>query len=157
MAAVTRAAVVAEARRWLRTPFLHQADRRGVGCDCAGLLRGVCIELGVFPRDYRALPSAAPFLGYARVPDGRSMEQACIAFMTPIAARSDMQPGDAMLIRWGRNPQHMGIVGDYVHGGLSLIHAFSTSDGKGSVIEHRLDESMLRRFVAAYRLPGVLA
>ncbi len=39
--AVTRAAIVAQARAWIGTPYRHQASLRGVGCDCLGLLRGV--------------------------------------------------------------------------------------------------------------------
>ena len=35
------AEVVAEARRWLGTPYRHQASLCGAGCDCLGLLRGV--------------------------------------------------------------------------------------------------------------------
>ena len=38
---VVRAAVLAEARSWLGTPYRHQASRKGVGCDCLGLVRGV--------------------------------------------------------------------------------------------------------------------
>ena len=32
--------VVAEARRWIGTPYLHQAATFGAGADCLGLLRG---------------------------------------------------------------------------------------------------------------------
>ncbi len=35
------ARIVAEARQWLGTPYVHQASRKGVGCDCLGLVRGV--------------------------------------------------------------------------------------------------------------------
>ncbi|HUS97740.1 MAG TPA: NlpC/P60 family protein [Hyphomicrobiaceae bacterium] len=38
---VTRAGVIAVARQWIGTPYHHQASRRGVGCDCLGLVRGV--------------------------------------------------------------------------------------------------------------------
>lgn len=34
-------AVVAEARKWIGTPYQHQAACRGVGADCLGLIRGV--------------------------------------------------------------------------------------------------------------------
>lgn len=37
--------VVAIARRWLGTPYHDQASRRGAGCDCLGLIRGVWREL----------------------------------------------------------------------------------------------------------------
>ena len=33
--------VLAEARSWLGTPYRHQGGRKGVGCDCLGLVRGV--------------------------------------------------------------------------------------------------------------------
>ena len=45
MSALTREAIVAEARKWLGTPYWHQASLRGVGCDCLGLVRGVWREL----------------------------------------------------------------------------------------------------------------
>ena len=41
MALITRAAIVAEARSWLGTPYHHQASRKGAGADCLGLVRGV--------------------------------------------------------------------------------------------------------------------
>ena len=36
-----RARVVAEARMWIGTPYVHQASALGAGCDCLGLVRGV--------------------------------------------------------------------------------------------------------------------
>jgi cell wall-associated NlpC family hydrolase len=33
-----RAAVVAEARTWIKTPWRHMADIKGAGVDCAMLL-----------------------------------------------------------------------------------------------------------------------
>ncbi|HEX5008312.1 MAG TPA: peptidase P60, partial [Hyphomonadaceae bacterium] len=38
---VMREAIVAEARRWLGTPYRHQASVFGAGTDCLGLVRGV--------------------------------------------------------------------------------------------------------------------
>ena len=37
--------VVAAARRWIGTPYRHQAATRGAGCDCLGLIRGVWREV----------------------------------------------------------------------------------------------------------------
>ena len=37
--------VVEAARRWLGTPYVHQASTRGAGADCLGLVRGVWREL----------------------------------------------------------------------------------------------------------------
>ena len=33
--------IVAEARRWIGTPYCHQASTLGAGADCLGLVRGV--------------------------------------------------------------------------------------------------------------------
>lgn len=152
---VTRAEVVAEARTWLSTPFHHNAEIKGVGCDCGGLLRGVSIALGLLPADYATLPEAQPFLAYGRQPDGVQLRLACDTFMTPIA-RDAMQPGDVILIRWDQDPQHLAILADYVHGGLSLIHSLATPDGRGKVLEQRLSAEMMERFVAAYSFKGVV-
>ncbi|MFZ1680734.1 MAG: peptidase P60, partial [Rhizobiaceae bacterium] len=35
-----RRIVVAEAERWIGTPYRHQGSTRGVGCDCLGLVLG---------------------------------------------------------------------------------------------------------------------
>ncbi|MCF4166468.1 NlpC/P60 family protein [Zavarzinia compransoris] len=44
-APVSSERVVAAARRWLGTPYRHQASLIGVGCDCLGLVRGVYRDL----------------------------------------------------------------------------------------------------------------
>lgn len=143
----TRAEVVGEARNWLGTPFEHQARLRGVGCDCVGLLIGVTRALGLVAPDFDVN-------AYPRSPDGKSMLSICDLHMDRID-RASMQPGDVIVVRWEQDPQHVGILGDYLHGGLSMIHALGTRDGKGKVIEQRLDTSMLERFVAVYALRGV--
>jgi NlpC/P60 family putative phage cell wall peptidase len=37
--------IVAIARSWIGTPYVHQASLKGVGCDCLGLLRGIWRDL----------------------------------------------------------------------------------------------------------------
>jgi uncharacterized protein YijF (DUF1287 family) len=64
--------------------------------------------------------------------------------------------GDVVWMRFEKEPQHLGIVGDYVHGGLSLIHAYNGA-GVNRVVEHRLDDTWRARIVAAWRYPGVEA
>lgn len=44
-----RAAVVAEAESWLRTPYHHCADIKGHGVDCALLLVRVYVDTGIVP------------------------------------------------------------------------------------------------------------
>jgi NlpC/P60 family putative phage cell wall peptidase len=46
---VEREAILAEAVRWIGTPYRHQASKRGVGADCLGLVIGVWNGLAETP------------------------------------------------------------------------------------------------------------
>ena len=142
-----RGDIVTEARTWTGTRYQHQQRMKGVAVDCAGLVIGVARELGLVPATFDVN-------GYPRRPDGVSLVAECDRWMYRIT-RAEMQPGDVIVLRFDTDPQHVGILADYRHGGLSIIHALSRGDGSGSVVEHRLDVTTLKRFVAAYRLPGV--
>ena len=142
---VTRAQVVQEARKWLGTPFHHQARLRGVGVDCAGLVIGVARDLSLVPADFDVE-------AYPPSPDGKTLLRLVQMHMTVLAIDQAMSPGDVVVVRFGADPQHLGIVGDYRHGGLSIIHAASDA---GRVIETRLMFHSAMHFVAAARLPGV--
>jgi NlpC/P60 family putative phage cell wall peptidase len=142
-----RQQIVTEARSWIGTPFRHQARLKGVGVDCAGLLIGVA-------RALELVPDWFDVTGYARLSDGQSLIDTSETHMTRID-RETMQPGDVIVIRWGKWPQHFAILGDYCYGGLSMIHAYCTPDGKGKVMEHRLAPHLLDRLVAVYAMPGV--
>ena len=142
----TRAEVVAAARALVGTPFHHMARVPGVGVDCSGVLICVGRELGLVAADFD-VPAYTPS------PDGHSMVEWCDANMTRISQEA-MQPGDAILLAVDHHPQHLGILGDYAHGGLSIIHAANNATPP-RVIETRLLLSRSQRFVAAYVLPGV--
>lgn len=66
---------------------------------------------------------------------------------------SDLRPGDFLCVAFDQHPQHVGVVGDYLHGGPSIIHAIN---GRG-VVETRLMFSPGMRFVAGFALPEVPA
>jgi cell wall-associated NlpC family hydrolase len=139
----TRAEVVAEAYTWLTTPWVHQHRTKGVAVDCAGLVIGVARELGLVAPDF-------DFQGYGRQPDG-TLLAVCDKFMTRIP-RDQMGPGDVLVGAVENDPQHMGILVSYRHGGLALVHASSTAR---KVVETRVMFARNFVFRAAYRLPGV--
>lgn len=136
--------VVAEARTWLQTPYMHQARHKGLGVDCIGLVIGVARSLNL-------VPSGFDVNGYSRVPDRVSLMRHAHRHMRPIGMEQ-MEPGDIVVVSFDKDPQHFGILGDYRHGGLSIIHAASHH---GAVVEHRLLFSRAMSFVAAFELPGV--
>ncbi|MDE1901008.1 MAG: hypothetical protein KGI37_05100 [Alphaproteobacteria bacterium] len=124
-----RAAVAAEARRWIGTPYHHQADVLGAGVDCGMLLVRVYVDCGiVLPFDPRPYPDEwhlhrddERYLGFLAT-YGHEVE-------TP-------QLGDVAIWRIGRAYSHGGIVV-----GLSpclVVHAYQP---EGMVVESDLSLS----------------
>lgn len=139
----SREDVVAAARQHIGTPWVHQGRLPGVALDCAGLVIMVARELGLVAPDF-------DINGYARWPDGTMVEW-CDRYMQRIA---DIELGAVLVLATTDEPQHVGIVGDYLHGGWSLIHASNT--GKPArCIETRLMFARNAQQRGVYRLPGV--
>lgn len=136
----TQSSIVWAARAWIDTPYAHQGRVKGVGVDCVGLLIGVAKDLGKIAPDWDVT-------GYARVPDGVELMHHLEERFDTIAF-DDMRPGDFVCIAFAAAPQHVGVVGDYAHGGFSFIHAASKFK---RVVEHRLLFSRQMRFVSAFR------
>ena len=139
----TAADVVAAARGHRDTPWQHQGRLPGVALDCAGLLICVARQLGLVAPDF-------DINGYGRVPDG-TMPEWCDQYLERVP---DPVYGGVLMCAIAQDPQHLGIVGDYRHGGFSFIHA---SSGAGKVVETRLMWARNQRLVRAYRFPGVAA
>lgn len=140
-------AITAEARTWMGTPFHHQAALKGVGCDCAGLIRGVGVACGVLdlpPHRWR------PHASYSRTPNPRRMERVLRMLLRPIAIE-DLQVGDVLWMGWRpRLPMHLGLLAER-GGRYMLIHA--TAD-IGRVVEHGLTGDWRARIHSAWRYPG---
>lgn len=136
--------VVAHARAWIGTPYLHQASLRGVGCDCLGLIRGVWRSLiGPEPE---APPPYTP--DWAEAGGAETLLAAAGRSLIPIAC-AQMQPGDVVLLRWrdGLPAKHCAILSAPDR----MIHAH---DG-ACVAEVALGAAWRARIVAAFRFPGI--
>jgi len=138
---VTPADVVEAARAHLGTPWQHQGRLPGVALDCGGLVICVGRELGLLPPDWD-VPA------YPRHPDGSLMGY-CDAVLH---RRGAPAPGRVLVLAMRNDPQHLGIVADYRHGGFSIIHAASAA---GKVVETRLMFTSNFRLRAVYKFPGV--
>ena len=145
---VTRTQIVAEARRWLNTPYGHQQHSKALACDCAGLVAGVAVELGLVPATWWDNEGAS-YAGYGRQPANGMLERICDGFMARVEA---MQFGDVVGIRWSKETQHLGIIAPYAHGGFSLIHAYASA---GKVVEHRLADVFAKKITHIWQMPGV--
>ena len=102
-----RQRALAAARTYLGTPYRHQGARRGIGCDCLGLIRGVWRVLhGDEPED----PGAYTADWSVRAGPDRLLE-AAMRHLTPVPV-ADALPGDVVLFAWrlGAPATHCGIL-----------------------------------------------
>lgn len=112
-----REAILAEAVRWIGTPYCHQASKRGVGADCLGLIVGIWNALAskplVLPRhDQRSWAQHA-----AGEPLLEGLGQFLIEKPTPSA-----DPGDVLALRWRSSwpASHLAVLMD----DGTIVHAY---------------------------------
>lgn len=132
--------ILATARACIGTPFGHQGRIPGLLLDCAGLVIHVAHQIGA---DYFDVP------GYGRQPYrglmvGTLDGQPCLDRVPVIA---DRLPGDVLLMRFQREPQHVAICA-----GATVVHSYADA---GKVCEHDLTAEWVVRITAVYRFKAV--
>lgn len=141
-----RTAILAEARRWIGTPFVHGQSRIGAGCDCLGLV------LGVWRAQYAAARVTPPFYGSdgGNRQEAEALRQGLSQHLNEIAPEA-AQPADVVLFRLrdAAPARHLGLL-SMRDGDWSLIHAHEAF----GVLEDRFSENWRRRAVAAFAWPG---
>lgn len=128
--------IVAIARSYVGTPFLHQGRVPGFGLDCAGVVVCVARELGL-DGDFKEVP-------YGKYPHGATLQRLCDVHMDPVSL---FGPGDVLLMAWEAEPQHLAIASD-----IGIIHSYAKAR---KVVEHALDPVWRSRIRAAYRFRGL--
>ncbi|QXX74231.1 hypothetical protein [Methylovirgula sp. HY1] len=110
-----RAAVVAEARSWIGTPYHNCADIKGVGVDCGMLLIRCFVDTGLcapfdprpYPPDWHLHRGDERYLGFV---------------FDRCAETQEGAPGDVIVFRYGRCYSHGGIVTNAAP--LRFVHAY---------------------------------
>lgn len=135
--------VVREALSWVGTPYRHQGDRKGVGCDCLGLVRGVWRQLygsdaehpGAYSVDWAEAAGEERFLAGVR----RHLREKNVF---------EARAGDLLLFRWRpRLPaKHAGIL----VAESRFVHAYQ---GGGRVSVSALVPQWRRRIAAVFTFP----
>jgi cell wall-associated NlpC family hydrolase len=162
-ATVSGATLVAAARQFLGTPFVHQGRLPHVGLDCIGLLQATAQSCGIQHQDFagygrrpksdelvRRIADHSALIGKVGItesPDGYG-----VTVLTSDAAAALAIPGDLMLfwIHAGhRRPQHAGIRTD-----IGILHTHGIL-GVSKVVEHGLDPFWIARLDSVWRLRGV--
>lgn len=136
---MNRSEIVVAARSLMGTPFRHQGRVPGLALDCAGLVIVVAQQLGI---EHFDVP------GYGRRPHRGLLEQVLAdqPALIPVNRR-ESGPGDVLLMRFGKEPQHLAILAE-----STIIHSWEAS---GKVCEHGLDDLWLTRIVRVYRFAGI--
>lgn len=138
--------VVAAARRWIGTPYHHQASRIGVGADCLGLIRGVWREL--YGSDAETPP------GYSRDwGEASGVETLIGAASRHLVRRDTLKPerGDVLIfrIRDGAIAKHAAILATPD----TMIHAMEHC----RAAEVPLNAWWRRRLAACFAFPGTVS
>lgn len=143
---ITRAAVVAEARTWLHTPWQHGTALKGVATDCIGLIGGVGKALGLPGGE--AWENDPQFKGYGRTPDPVMLLAACDKYFdhVDVAGAGDIV---VMRARGISQPTHFAIVSSVDP--IYIIHSRLLHE----VSENRLDKGLAALVLRAYRYRGV--
>lgn len=140
--------VAAIARSWLGTPYIGQASAKGVGTDCAGLIRGIWRELyGSLPSGLMAYP-----VDWGEGCRTEAVMSAASEYL-PFAS-GPLDAGDILLFRMRSvaSARHFGVLtsSGAAAGPPSFIHAFE----RHGVIESPLSYPWRRRLAARFRFPG---
>ena len=139
------ARVLAEAERWLGTPYRHQGSRRGVGCDCLGLVRGIWRAL--YGHEPEPVPPYQP--DWAEHGGIERLEQAALRHLGPAIDPGLRRPGDLVLFRWRDHvpAKHAAILA----GPDEIIHAYEAA----GVVRSPLVGSWSRRIAYVHRFPEI--
>lgn len=139
----TRSSVVAEARRWLGTPYHHHGRVIGAGVDCAQILCAVyeaCglvphVDPGAYARDWHMHKSDELYLGWLQRVGAIEVEHGL--------------PGDVAVFRFGRTWSHGGIVVE----DKTVLHAYV---GRGVIISRLTEEPLSGRAPRFFTLTGLI-
>lgn len=132
-------------RRWIGTPYHHQASVEGLGCDCLGLLRGIWREI------LGSEPAPVPFYSFdwGEAQKDEVLLRAATEHLM-LKPLSDEQAGDVLLFRMrdGAIAKHLGIQTETEKRAL-FVHAYD----RHGVIESPLSAPWRRRIVARFSFP----
>jgi len=137
--------VVRLTRAWLGTPYSHRASRKGAGCDCLGLVRGVWREL--HGNELEEPPFYAS--GWIESNIEELLWQAMRRHLVELPRPADLAAGQVLLFRMRDRlaARHLGILTlSEPDGQARFVHAYE----RHGVVESPLSSPWRRRIVARF-------
>ncbi len=144
-ATVSRARIVGAARRWIGTPYVHQASLIHVGCDCLGLVRGVWRDvMGVEPEQ---APPYTP--DWAEALGVETLLEAAGRHFTPLDTNA-FCGGDILVFRFREHlpAKHLGVATSATH----MVHAHAGA----AVAEITIGAHWRKQLAGAFAFPSVI-
>ncbi|MBV6658321.1 MAG: peptidase P60 [Devosiaceae bacterium] len=140
--AALRERVAAEAVRWIGTPYCHQARRRGVGCDCLGLIAGVWEAVFELPVTLQRTERR----DWAAHTDGEPLLEGLGAHLIGLQV-AEASAGDVLALRWRTRwpASHLAVL----MADDTIIHAYEG----GRVVRSNL-RPWASHVAAAFRFPS---
>lgn len=140
--------IVAAARGWIGTAYVHQAACKGAGCDCLGLVRGIWRE--IYGQEPEQVPAYS--LDWSEPQSEERLWQAALRHLQA-KPLDQVAIGDVILFRMraGAVAKHLGVQSQLCRADdrTRFIHAYS---GYG-VVESPLSAPWQRRIVARFQFP----
>lgn len=137
--------IVFEARRWIGTPYRHQASVFGVGADCLGLVRGVWRNLiGAEPE------KIPPYTeDWSETSGEEVLIDAALRWLTPSTMLS-MSIAEVVAFRMRPDgvAKHLGITAE-MDGQPTIIHSYT----RHGVVETSLSQPWQRKIVGRFLFP----
>ena len=148
----TREEIVAQARTWIGTKFVHQGRSKQTGSnaggvDCIGLAVGVVRELGIKDKDGQLL-HLHDYTNYSSLPSAKLLMGSLHKVLTEIPIEEAV-PGDVLVFRFKKEPQHIAILSELDKGVMRVIHSYR---GPEKVTEQIINDQWKSRITSAFRI-----
>ena len=136
--------IISLARDWVGTPYHHQASKKGVGCDCLGLVRGVW--RGLYGTEIAKTPPYSPDWG--EVQTGEPLRRAAQKYLCE-KGLTQAKAGDVLLFKMQVEgaAKHLGIMTSQ----NTMVHAMEGV----YVCEVFIGRWWLRRRVGVFAFPKI--
>ncbi|MFZ0953106.1 MAG: NlpC/P60 family protein [Candidatus Sulfotelmatobacter sp.] len=142
--------VVAEARSWIGTPFVHDAEVKGAGVDCAHIVNAVFSTAGKI-QSVKFPHYKQDWWKHATDPEQHIVENYKKLFREiPV---KDVKPGDIVVMFLGKAWAHSAIVSEVTNGEVTrAIEAWPTRNAVAeiNVREERLYRNHKKRYFTCF-------
>lgn len=143
--------IVAEARSWVGTRYVHQHRAKGLAVDCVGLILGVGAATGALAISRE---DWAPYANYSKTPNPAKMREAMARFLVRVDLPAATPAPDGCIgwIQWREDlPMHLAIMATFEER-RTMIHSFEHA---GGCVEHGFVPPWPERVGSWWRYPGM--